>query len=812
MQPDDAGLARGGWARTAAGSSDRDPARHIPPGARAGIARAAEELASLPPFSELTPVDRARLAAALEEVSYRPGEVIFAEDQPGDALYILRQGSADRYAHGVRLDTVHPPAVFGDLALLRDQWRATTLVAANPVVVWRLPAARFTRVLQRTPGIGARFAAVVSDRLAAKQQELAGLALEVEDLAERLYGSLEPAEQEVLERAAVLPVLDPAILGPLLEKGHEVDPRRLPLADLLLGPDNGTAEHAATRQTYPPVFRRFLLARLESRRGADGVAQTRREAAALARAAGASNVALHILAEGGLTADPAEPALAGNGPERADEAQSAVGAQLTEVTLPASGASRQLTWRPNRTVVGLAVAGGILLLGGLASPPAGLSPEGWRALVVLLAAVPLLALDALPEGIVGLALAATWVLAGVADPRLALGGFATSGWALVVAVLLVGSAMASSGLLYRLALWSVTRARGGFVGQVLALMVAGVLLGPANPNATGRVVLVAPAVGDLVEALGYAPQTPGAVGLAMAALMGFGQMVSPFLTSSTTAVVVYAVLPASTQQQVSFIDWIVRAAPYNLLLLVGCAATIVWLYRPHGAVTPSTGAARRAEGVALQRALLGPMTRAEKVVLVLTVLLLIGFLTQPVHHIDPAWIAVLATIALAATGALTAAELRSINWSFALFYGMLASMADVLARHGVDKWLGGLVTGLVGGLAGTPVLFVAVLTLLCYAISFILRWQAAAPLLTIALVPAAVAAHIDPWIVGLVALVACNGFFLPFQSTTYLALYHGTNGRLFTHAQARPMAVVFGVVTLVALCASIPVWRAMGML
>jgi DASS family divalent anion:Na+ symporter len=298
----------------------------------------------------------------------------------------------------------------------------------------------------------------------------------------------------------------------------------------------------------------------------------------------------------------------------------------------------------------------------------------------------------------------------------------------------------------------------------------------------------------------------------MAALMGFGQMVSPFLTSSTTAVVVYAVLPASTQQEVTFIEWIVRAAPYNLLLLVGCAAAIVWLYRPHGTVTPATGATRRAEAVALQRALLGPMSKAEKIVLVLTVVLLIGFLTQPVHHIDPAWIAVLATVALAAAGVLTAAELRSINWSFALFYGMLASMADVLARHGVDQWLGGLVTALVGGLAATPVLFVAALTLLCYAISFVLRWQAAAPLLTIALVPAAVAAHIDPWIVGLVALVACNGFFLPFQSTTYLALYHGTNGRLFTHAQARPVALVFGVVTLAALCASIPVWRAMGML
>src|SRR4029453_4993148 len=47
--------------------------------------------------------------------------------------------------------------------------------------------------------------------------------------------------------------------------------------------------------------------------------------------------------------------------------------------------------------------------------------------------------------------------------------------------------------------------RGGFGGQVLALALGGVLIGPAVPNATGRVTLIAPAVGELIEALGYAP-------------------------------------------------------------------------------------------------------------------------------------------------------------------------------------------------------------------------------------------------------------------------------------------------------------------
>jgi hypothetical protein len=139
-------------------------------------------------------------------------------------------------------------------------------------------------------------------------------------------------------------------------------------------------------------------------------------------------------------------------------------------------------------------------------------------------------------------------------------------------------------------------------------------------------------------------------------------------------------------------------------------------------------------------------------------------------------------------------------------------MSDVFSDTQLDKWLAGIATQLVGGLAGTAVLFVAALTLLCFALSLVMRWQAAAPLLTISLAPVGASAGIDPWIIGMIALMACNGFFLPYQSTTYLALYHGTNGRLFTHGQARAMAVAYGVVTLLALCASVPIWRGLGLL
>jgi di/tricarboxylate transporter len=419
----------------------------------------------------------------------------------------------------------------------------------------------------------------------------------------------------------------------------------------------------------------------------------------------------------------------------------------------------------------------------------------------------MLALDSMPDGIIALVLAAMWVVGGVTSFRIALGGFASTNWILVVSALAVGTAIASSGLLYRTALWVVANTRGGYAGQVVALGISGMLIGPAVPNATSRVAIVAPAVTELIDAIGFSPMSRPAVGLAMAVLIGFGQIVALFLTSSSTSVLVYAVLPDASRAGVNFVTWAVRALPTHIVLFAGMAAFVLWRYRPREGLS-----SQATTGLALQRALLGPPSRQEKVAMGATAFLLVGFTTQPLHHIDGAWIGVTALAILAASGVLVTSGLANVNWSFALLSGILTSMSDVFADTGLDKWLAGLATQSVGGLASTPILFVAALAVLCYVVTLVMRWQAAAPLLTISLAPVGAAAGIDPWIIGLIALMACNGFFLPYQSTTYLALYHGTNGRLFRHDQARPAALAYGVITVIALCASVPVWHLMGLM
>jgi len=480
---------------------------------------------------------------------------------------------------------------------------------------------------------------------------------------------------------------------------------------------------------------------------------------------------------------------------------------------PASDAVRRPRWRPERAAVGLALAGLALLAGWATPPPWGLAAPGWHALATLTALVAVLAFEALPDGALSLAAVGVWVVGGVAPVAVALGGFTTPSWVLIVTIFGVGAAAASCGLLYRVALWAVICGRGGFAGQAAMLGAVGLVIGAALPNPTGRVTFVAPAITEIAEALGHPPKSRAAAGLAMAAFVGFGLMASPFLTSSSTALLAYAVLPPEARAGLDWGTWALRAAPAHAVLFVGLVGAVIYLYRPAADEAPARPAGRSpAEALALQRALLGPPSRQERIAGVVLALLLLGFAAQPLHGIEPAWVAVAGFTALAAGRVLTPEALRAVNWNFVLLFGMLASMPQVFAHSGLDRWLAGLVAGAVGGLAGTPLLFVGALTVVCFGLSLVLRWQAAAPLVTLALQPVAAEAGVDPWVVAIVALVACNGFFFAYQSTIYLALYHGTGGELFRHAQARPLALWYAALSLLALCLSVPAWRAMGLL
>jgi DASS family divalent anion:Na+ symporter len=441
------------------------------------------------------------------------------------------------------------------------------------------------------------------------------------------------------------------------------------------------------------------------------------------------------------------------------------------------------------------------------SPPEGLSMQGYQALGLLAGALPLLIFSVLGDHLVSLLLVAGWAGLRLVPATVALSGFASPGWFLVLAVLGVGVALARVGLLYRLVLGLLSRLPRNHVLVTLALAGAGLVFSPAMPNATARTALAAPLALEITDTLGYRRRSRGSAAIGLAMLLGFGQMCTLFLTGSSSGLLVHSLLPVESQSRFGWVGWFVAAAPLHLIIFaITYLATLVLL-------RPERQPVEAPERLEAQRRILGPLSRLEWSALVVFVLLVAAFVAGPAIGLEAAWAAVLALAALSALGVLDQQGFRSgINWSFLIFFGAMLSLAEVFSTLGIDVWLAAAAARPLAPLTANPIVFLVALALVGYVLNLLVRWQAACVLMTLVLIPVVTPLGIEPWIVGITALVTTNMWFLPYQSTIYQALYYGTDEQIFTHGQVRPIAIVYGLACIIGLATSVPYWQALGLL
>jgi CRP/FNR family transcriptional regulator, cyclic AMP receptor protein len=124
-----------------------------------GNARDGWNLAALPLFAGVSEVGIAEIAALAAVIDYPSGSIIFAEDEPGDALYTVLRGRVemrcrDRWGHQQTLATLGPGALLGEIALLTDEPRSATAVTVTEATMLRLAHETFMPLLRQGDGAG----------------------------------------------------------------------------------------------------------------------------------------------------------------------------------------------------------------------------------------------------------------------------------------------------------------------------------------------------------------------------------------------------------------------------------------------------------------------------------------------------------------------------------------------------------------------------------------------------------------------------------------------------------------------------------
>ena len=118
----------------------------------------ADSLSRIPLFKRLTPEELEQLAEEVDQVRFDADETIFNEQDKGDALYVVEEGSVriwvlDEDVKPVTLAELKPGEFFGELAVLDRGPRSTNATAIVETTLHRLSSDDFQKFLMEHPDV-----------------------------------------------------------------------------------------------------------------------------------------------------------------------------------------------------------------------------------------------------------------------------------------------------------------------------------------------------------------------------------------------------------------------------------------------------------------------------------------------------------------------------------------------------------------------------------------------------------------------------------------------------------------------------------
>lgn len=135
-----------------------------------------QTLRQIPLFAGVAPAKLKLLAFASDRVSYRTGETLFRQGDPGDAAYVILEGRADILAEAeagqIKIAVLEDNAIVGEIAILCDVSRTATVRAAAPLEALRIRKDDFLKLLADYPDMMFEILRSLAQRLARTTSEL----------------------------------------------------------------------------------------------------------------------------------------------------------------------------------------------------------------------------------------------------------------------------------------------------------------------------------------------------------------------------------------------------------------------------------------------------------------------------------------------------------------------------------------------------------------------------------------------------------------------------------------------------------------
>jgi CRP-like cAMP-binding protein len=114
--------------------------------------------------------------------TFKPGEMIFSEFEPGDTFYLIQSGRVQLLKHigdiEKTLDILQPSEMFGEMAILENSPRSATAIALDTVRVLEFNSSNFEILMLGNPQIAMKLLKLFVKRIYDSKRRLMILTLE----------------------------------------------------------------------------------------------------------------------------------------------------------------------------------------------------------------------------------------------------------------------------------------------------------------------------------------------------------------------------------------------------------------------------------------------------------------------------------------------------------------------------------------------------------------------------------------------------------------------------------------------------------
>jgi CRP-like cAMP-binding protein len=165
-------------------------------------------LARMPLFRPLSERELLRVLQVTDVVPYKHGELVMAEGEKGEELFIVLSGHVKVLRGGAELARLSAGDHVGEMALVRSQPRSATVVADGDTDLMLIRRTEFFEILRKEHQLAVKllwqFLGVLADRLADTSRELgeAKEELAAEDITHEIF---QDEDEEENRRTLVLP-------------------------------------------------------------------------------------------------------------------------------------------------------------------------------------------------------------------------------------------------------------------------------------------------------------------------------------------------------------------------------------------------------------------------------------------------------------------------------------------------------------------------------------------------------------------------------------------------------------------------------